>query len=59
MSGIFRKLLDVGVEVVRVPVAVTSDVLTFGGLATERDKTYTREALEELADRLDELVEGE
>ena len=41
---IFKTLFDIAT----LPVEVAKDIITLGGTATERKKTYTRERFEKL-----------
>ncbi len=42
----FGSLLSSAIRVVSTPVTLAADVVTMGGLATNRDKPYTVEQLE-------------
>ena len=48
--GLFSSLIKVAVETVKLPVAVVKDVVTMGGLATDQDKSYTEQQLDEIKD---------
>lgn len=39
--------------VIKTPAAIIADVLTLGGAVTERQETYTGEALGEVMDNID------
>jgi len=41
------------VNVVELPVAVTKDILTLGGVCTGQDQTYTRQQVEKLKEEAD------
>ena len=45
MFGMLESLAKAAVAVVTVPVAVVADVVTLGGVRTDKDSTYTGEAL--------------
>lgn len=45
---LFGQLVRTVINVVELPVAVTKDVLTLGGVALDRDKTFTEEQLEKI-----------
>ena len=45
MFGMLESLAKAAVAVVTVPVAVVADVVTLGGVMTDKDSTYTGEAL--------------
>jgi hypothetical protein len=60
--SIFGKLLKTGLDVVTLPVDVVKDVVTGGGLTTEREEPYTWSKLkrldndtEEIRDEIDKL----
>lgn len=48
----------IGVAVV-VPASVIADVITMGGVMTERNKTYTEEAISDAMDNLKEATKPE
>lgn len=52
MLGMFESLAKAAVAVVTVPVAVVADVVTMGGVMTDKDKPYTAEAVEDFVDNL-------
>lgn len=52
MFGMFESLAKAAVAVVTVPVAVVADVVTMGGVLTDKDKPYTAEAVEDFVDNL-------
>lgn len=56
MFGMIGSLVKAAAAVVTVPVAVVADVVTLGGLSTEKDKPYTAEALGDLMDNLKEAT---
>ncbi len=49
------KVLGVVVDTVKVPIAVVEDVVTLGGVANGKNRTYTGKALEELEDDIRDL----
>jgi hypothetical protein len=51
---LFGQLVRTFVNVVELPLEVAKDVVTLGGVATEQDKSYTRQQLEKLADEAKE-----
>lgn len=51
---LFGQLVRTVVNVVTLPVEIAKDAATLGGVLTERDKSYTREALETLKDEAQE-----
>lgn len=54
----FESLLKAIVGAVIVtPVSVVADVVTVGGQLTDRDKTYTGEAVEKVIENLNKAVE--
>lgn len=44
----FGKLIGATIEVVKVPVAIVKDVVTIGGIAVDKDKTFTEEKLDDI-----------
>ena len=42
--------------VVKTPLSVVADVVTLGGTLTDRDQTYTGEALEEVMDNVNDAT---
>lgn len=52
MFGFLESLAKAATAVVTVPVAVVADVVTLGGVCTDKDKPYTAEALEDLVGNL-------
>lgn len=52
--SIFGKLVRTAVNVVALPVEVVRDVVTLGGIATEQDKPYTVQRLEQLKEEAED-----
>lgn len=52
--GLFGKLIKTALSVAEIPLAVAKDVVTLGGVATEKDTTYTRELVEKIKEEADE-----
>jgi hypothetical protein len=52
MFGMIESIAKAAVAVVTVPVAVVADVVTMGGVLTDKDKPYTVEAVEDFVDNL-------
>lgn len=52
MFGMFEDLAKAALSVVTVPVSVVADVVTLGGALTDKDESYTLEALSDLLDNL-------
>lgn len=48
--SLFSALVKVAVDVATLPVAVVKDVFTLGGVATEQDKPYTAQKLQQIKD---------
>ena len=44
----FESLLKTAAAVVTIPVAIAADIATLGGVTTDRENTYTSEALSDL-----------
>ena len=53
----FGNLLKAVVGVVVAPVAMVADVVTLGGTLTDRNETYTGEALGNILDNLDKALD--
>lgn len=51
------KLFKAAIGVVTIPLDVVKDIVTIGGVVTEKRSTYTQEKIEEIADNLDEASE--
>lgn len=51
----FTSLFKAALSVVTVPVAVVSDVVTFGGSLTDKDKPYTVTAVTAVSDAVNNL----
>lgn len=47
-------LLKAVVEVIKLPVDIAADVVTMGGVMTDKRKPYTAERLERVMDKLNE-----
>lgn len=56
MFGMLESLAKPTVAVVTTPVAVVADVVTLGGVLTDKDKPYTAEACENIIKNLDDAV---
>ncbi len=52
MSGFFESLAKAAIGVVTVPVAAVADIVTLGGVLTDKDKTYTGEAASDILKNL-------
>lgn len=52
MFGMIESLAKAAAAVVTVPVAVVADVVTMGGVLTDKDKPYTVEAVEDFVGNL-------
>lgn len=51
---LFGQLIRTVVNVVEIPVALTKDALTLGGVITDQYKTYTRQQVEKLKEEAGE-----
>lgn len=56
MFGILESLTKAAVAVVTAPVAVVADIVTMGGVLTDKDKPYTAEACENIVKNLEDAV---
>lgn len=52
MFGMIQSLAKAAAAVVTVPVAVVADAVTLGGVLTDKEKTYTGEAVSDFVDNL-------
>ena len=52
MFGMIASLAKAAAAVVTVPVAVVADVVTMGGVLTDKDQPYTADAVEDFVDNL-------
>lgn len=50
--SIFESLTKAALAVVTVPVGAVADVVTMGGVLTDREKSYTAEAVGDLVQNL-------
>jgi len=56
MFGMLESLAKAAVGVVTAPVALVADVVTMGGVLTDKDKPYTAEAAEKIVQNLEDAV---
>jgi hypothetical protein len=56
MFGIIESLAQAAVSVAKLPIDVAADVVTMGGVMTDKDKPYTAEGLEDLMRNLKAAV---
>jgi len=59
MFGMLESLAKATVAVVVTPVAVVADVVTLGGSLNDKDKPYTAQALEAVAENLSDAINPE
>lgn len=53
--SLFGKIVRTAINVViGVPVALTQDILTLGGVATEQDKPYIAQKLQQIKDEAED-----
>lgn len=52
MLGMLESLAKAATAVVTVPVAVVADVVTLGGVLTDKEKPYTAEAVSDFVGNL-------
>jgi len=57
MFGILESLAKAAVAVVTVPVAVVADVVTMGGALTDKESTYTGEAVSDAMQNLKDAAD--
>lgn len=46
--GFFNALVKIAVDTVTLPIDIAKDIVTLGGIATDRGGTYTGEKLEQI-----------
>ena len=59
MFGMLESLAKAAAAVVTVPVAVVADVVTMGGVLTDKDQPYTADAVGDLVDNLKDATKPE
>jgi hypothetical protein len=57
MFGIIGSAVKAVSAVIDVPVSLAADVVTFGGLTTDKDETYTGEALGRLVQNVSDIAD--
>jgi hypothetical protein len=53
--NLFGKILEVTIKTIALPISIVADVVTLGGVITDKKRTYTGEALRDLYEDIDEL----
>ena len=48
MSGLFGKLVATAINVATLPISVAQDIVTLGGVATDKRRPYTVEKLKQI-----------
>ena len=56
--GLFGKILKLGMDIVESPVAVVKDVVTMGGVLTDKERSYTMSKLEDVQDDWDSIKDS-
>ena len=51
---IFEQLIKTSIEIVKLPVAITKDICTLGGVLTDDSGTYTGKQLEKIKEASEE-----
>ena len=57
MFGLLESVVKVALSPVDLAVSATADIVTLGGLTTDRDETYTKEAAGRLVDNVKDMVQ--
>lgn len=57
--AMFESLLKLAGNAVKAPIALVADVVTLGGLLTDRDEAYTATNLEDTLRNLEDLIDGD
>jgi len=57
MFGILESLAKAATAIVTVPVGVVADVVTLGGVLTDKDRLYTAEAVSDLVQNLKDATD--
>lgn len=52
--SLFGAIVKTVINVATLPVAIAKDVITLGGAATEQDKSYTAQKIEQIKEEADE-----
>jgi len=55
--GLFSALVKITIDTVILPIEIVKDVVTLGGVATEQDKPYTVQRLEQIKKDAEEADE--
>ncbi len=56
MFGMLESLAKAALGVVTVPVAVVADVMTMGGVLTDKDRPYTADAVSDIVQNLEDAT---
>lgn len=56
MFGLLENIAKAAVGVVTAPIAVVADVVTLGGVLTERKHTYTGEHVSSIVENINKAV---
>ena len=59
MFGMLESLTKAALGVVTVPVGVVADVVTMGGVLTDKDEPYTATAVSDVVRNLSDVVKPE
>lgn len=55
--GLFGKILKTTINIATAPIAVAADVVTMGGILTDKKKTYTETQVKEIAKNVGEVID--
>jgi hypothetical protein len=50
-----NKLVKTGLDIGTLPINLTADIITMGGVCTERKEPYTKSALKNIAEDFEEM----
>jgi hypothetical protein len=54
--SLFGKLLKTAIDVATLPIDITKDVITMGGVLEDEDKPYTAQKFERLGSDLKQVI---
>jgi hypothetical protein len=59
MFGLLKGAANLAASVVRAPIAAAADLVTLGGVAADRDESYTETNIRQALKALEQMVEDE
>lgn len=55
MFDILKSVASIAVKTVALPISVAADVVTFGGLANDKERPYTADALSSIGEDIEDI----